>query len=141
VRERECVLNLPSPDLWQNVERLVPLNGADPVPESKQGSCRHEPRKFESAGLTPQPADAVAPPRVRECPIQLEAVLADVHEPAAGGPFAILETTVEQVHVNRKLLRPGTRRIIAERWSPLLYVFRHYVAARTHLGLTFRAED
>jgi flavin reductase (DIM6/NTAB) family NADH-FMN oxidoreductase RutF len=78
---------------------------------------------------------------VRECPIQLEAVLARVHEPASDATFGILETTVEEVHVSPELLRPGTQRIIPERWSPLLYVFRHYVAARTHLGRTFRAED
>lgn len=141
MRERECVLNLPSPELWENVERLAPLTGADPVPEAKRESFRHEARKFEAAGLTPQASVAVRTPRVGECPIQLEAVLAGMHEPASGATFAILETTVERVHVSRELLRPGTHRIIPERWSPLLYVFRHYVAAHTHLGRTFRAED
>jgi flavin reductase (DIM6/NTAB) family NADH-FMN oxidoreductase RutF len=141
IRERECVLNLPSPDLWENVERLAPLTGADPVPEDKRETFHHEARKFEAAELTPQASVVVSAPRVRECPIQLEAVLAAVHEPASGGTFAILETSVQEVHVSRELLRPGTHRIIPERWSPLLYVFRHYVAADTHLGRTFRAED
>jgi flavin reductase (DIM6/NTAB) family NADH-FMN oxidoreductase RutF len=141
VRERECVLNLPAPELWESVERLAPLTGADPVPQEKRPTFRHESREFETAGLTPQPAEVVSAPRVRECPIQLEATLAAVHEPASGATFAILETTVEHVHVSRELVRPGTQRIIPERWSPLLYVFRHYVGAETHLGRTFRAED
>lgn len=140
VRERECVLNIPSPALWRHVERLAPLTGASPVPESKRGTFRHESRKFEAAGLTPQPSEVVRPPRVAECPIQLEAVLTAVHEPAAGDTFAILETRVEHVHVASALLEDGTGHVMPERWSPLLYVFRHYVGAETHLGKTFRAE-
>jgi hypothetical protein len=34
-RHPECVVNVPSPDLWQQVEKLAPLTGKDPVPEIK----------------------------------------------------------------------------------------------------------
>ncbi len=141
VRERECVLNLPSPALWRHVERLAPLTGADPVPEVKRDAFRHHAAKFEAAGLTPQCADVVDVPRVRECPIQLEAVVAAVHPGAGDDTVAIVETHVERVHVAHDLVKPGTDHVIAERWTPLLYVFRHYVGADSHLGKTFRAAE
>jgi flavin reductase (DIM6/NTAB) family NADH-FMN oxidoreductase RutF len=31
-RHPECVVNLPSPDMWQIVEKLAPLTGKTPVP-------------------------------------------------------------------------------------------------------------
>jgi flavin reductase (DIM6/NTAB) family NADH-FMN oxidoreductase RutF len=34
-RHRECVVNLPSPEMWRNVEKLAPLTGKNPVPELK----------------------------------------------------------------------------------------------------------
>src|SRR6202000_1668007 len=34
-RHGECVVNVPSPELWQQVERLAPLTGKDPVPQEK----------------------------------------------------------------------------------------------------------
>ena len=140
-RERECVLNLPSPDLWEHVERLAPLTGANPVPEQKIANFRHEPEKFEAGGFTPQPSEQVKPPRVAECPIQLEARVAAVHVPESAATFAIVETDVTRVHVGNDLVRPGTQHIDPLQWSPLLYVFRHYFGASRHLGKTFRAED
>jgi hypothetical protein len=38
------------------------------------------------------------------------------------------------------LVVEGTQRIDAERWSPLLYVFRHYFGTGGELGRSFRAE-
>jgi flavin reductase (DIM6/NTAB) family NADH-FMN oxidoreductase RutF len=38
----ECVINLPSPDLWKQVERLAPLTGLNPVPGEKAAKFRHE---------------------------------------------------------------------------------------------------
>src|ERR1700733_7224600 len=37
-RHRECVVNLPAPDLWRKVEILAPLTGKDPVPQIKSSS-------------------------------------------------------------------------------------------------------
>jgi len=31
-RHPECVVNLPAPELWKNVEALAPLTGKNPVP-------------------------------------------------------------------------------------------------------------
>src|SRR5947209_3682011 len=49
LRERECILNLPSDDLVGSVNRLAKLTGTDPVPPHKQAmGYRHEPDKFRT---------------------------------------------------------------------------------------------
>ncbi|MEO6116181.1 MAG: flavin reductase family protein [Pseudolysinimonas sp.] len=138
-RERECVLNLPSPDMWENVERLAPLTGENPVPVDKADAFRYEPRKFEASGLTPERSEVVKPPRVKECPIQLEATVVAMHS-STSQTFVIVETDVQRVHAHRDIVKHGSSHIDPERWSPLLYVFRHYVAGGARLGKTFRAE-
>jgi flavin reductase (DIM6/NTAB) family NADH-FMN oxidoreductase RutF len=42
----ECVVNLPSPEMWKKVERLAPLTGLNPVPQEKAAKFRHERDKF-----------------------------------------------------------------------------------------------
>ena len=70
IRTGECVLNLPSVNGVGAVNRLARLTGSDPVPEGKLGrGYRHEAKKFEIAGLTKAPSEAVSPLRVIECPI------------------------------------------------------------------------
>src|SRR3984885_1205885 len=51
-RVPECVVNLPSPDMWQKVEALAPLTGKNPVPEIKAKQFRFETDKFAAAQLT-----------------------------------------------------------------------------------------
>ncbi|MFP2904438.1 flavin reductase family protein [Pyxidicoccus sp. 3LFB2] len=145
-RTREAVVNLPSAALWPQVERLAPTTGRSPVPEAKRGmGYVFEPRKFERAGLTPLTSDTVAPPRVGECPLQLEAVLLDVR-PAAATPeqpeptFCIAELRVTRVHAHEDVTVPGRQHVDVTRWQPLLYVFRHYVGTGPGLGRNFRAE-
>jgi len=46
----DCVVNLPSPDLWRQVELLAPLTGLDPVPAEKAQKFRHERDKFQLPG-------------------------------------------------------------------------------------------
>ncbi|GHG75255.1 hypothetical protein GCM10018779_52750 [Streptomyces griseocarneus] len=49
------------------------MTGRNPVPKVKAKGWRFEPDKFAAAGLTGEPSHLVRPPRVAECPIQLEA--------------------------------------------------------------------
>lgn len=139
--ERECVINLPGPDLADKVEKLAPLTGRNPpaVPDT----FRYEPNKFEAAGLTPIPAQIVRPPRIAECPLQLEAKVTAIHQPRSDDRehFRIVEVQVGCVHARPEIVKPGTQHIDTERWSPLLYVFRHYFGTGEELGRTFRAED
>ncbi|GAA2757310.1 flavin reductase family protein [Actinopolymorpha rutila] len=138
-RERECVLNLPSADLWERVERLAPLTGRHPVPAAKAGKYRHEPDKFGAAGLTPLPAETVRPPRIAECALHLEAEVVSI-TPGTEGGFRIVETLVRRIHAADGITVPGTSHVDTGRWQPLLYVFRHYFGTGSRLGRTFKAE-
>jgi flavin reductase (DIM6/NTAB) family NADH-FMN oxidoreductase RutF len=137
-RTRECTVNLPDAGLWRAVERLAPLTGRSPVPAHKRGTFRFEREKFGAAGLTPQRSQTVAAPRVRECPLQLEARLV-ASSPLRSGALAT-EVEVTRVHASPSIVIDGTSHVDVERWRPLLYVFRHYFGASDHLGKTFRAE-
>ena len=133
LRTGECVLNLPSVDLVGAVDRLAKTTGSDPVPPHKVAmGYRHERDKFACAGLTPDASLAVTPPRVRECPVQLEAKLAGVHPLAAkieadAGKLVALEVTIVRVHVDESLLVPGREnRIDPDRWRPLFMSFQQF---------------
>ncbi|MFJ1731234.1 flavin reductase family protein [Streptomyces sp. NPDC088254] len=134
----EVVINLPGPELWRQVEALAPLTGAEPVPEEKRGVYRHEPDKFAAAGLTPQPAEVVRPPRVAECPLQLEASVTQM-TPGGGGEFRIVECEVVRVHARDDLVVPGTQHVDPSAWSPLIYNFRHYQGLSPEVGFGFRS--
>jgi len=135
----DLVINLPSPDLWPQVERLAPLTGRHPVPESKRETFRYEPDKFAAAGLTPQRSDSVDAPRVAECPLQLEARAGRVQADLSGS-FLIVEAAVLRVHAAPELVVPGTEHVDPGAWSPLIYNFRHYFGLGPELGQTFRSE-
>jgi flavin reductase (DIM6/NTAB) family NADH-FMN oxidoreductase RutF len=141
----DCVVNIPSPDLWEAVERLAPLTGKHPVPPEKAAKFRFEPDKFAAAGLTPLASESVSAPRVKECPVQLEATVSRVHllggelrlEKLGGG--AAVEVRVLKTHVRSDfVLRENY--VNPEKWQPLIYNFRHYFGLGAELGKTFRAE-
>ncbi|WP_020387840.1 flavin reductase family protein [Kribbella catacumbae] len=135
----ELVINFPSPDLWPAVERIAGLTGRHPVPDHKGDRFRYEPAKFEAAGLTPVPSELVGPPRVAECPLQFEAVAADIRLDA-GGNFFVVEARVLRVHADARIVVPGTSYVDPARWSPLIYNFRHYFGLGAQLGESFRTE-
>jgi len=135
----DLVINVPAPAQWAAVERLAPLTGRDPVPERKRGTFRFEPEKFAASGLRPQPSQLVRPPRVAECPLQLEARAADVRL-GLEGDFLIVQAEVLRVHADPRIVVPGTQHVDPRRWSPLIYNFRHYFGLGTELGYTFRSQ-
>ena len=127
----ECVLNLSSAGLVAQVNSLALTTGRDPVPPRKAAAgYRYEPDKFGRAGLTPVPADTVQPPRVAECPVNLEARVTRIHElekdEATPGPVAV-EVAVSRVHVHPDIRLAGTEnRIDPDTWRPLIMSFQHY---------------
>jgi len=125
LRERQCVLNLPSMNLVSAVDRLALLTGRNPVPESKtQRGYHYEPNKFGTAGLTPEPSDLVRSPRVSECPVQLEALVQQVHTFEEPSSLAAIEVRIVRVHVDEQLLMDGEKNYIdPEKWSPLIMNF------------------
>ena len=58
---------------------------------------RHEADRFGLAGLTPVSCHDVAPPRVAECPVNLEATLEAVH------PLAIRACTCRKGSASRDI--------------------------------------
>ena len=128
IRTRECVINLPSIHEVSAVDRLALTTGKNPVPERKRAwGYRHEAEKFRQAGLTPVVSESVAPPRVLECPVQMEGVVHD-HRPFGKNVNAIaFEIHITRLHVEESLLVEGTANerphIDPERWQPLLMSF------------------
>ena len=138
-RTGECVVNLPGSGLWNAVERLAPVTGRNPPAAHVLAyGGRFQPDKFTAAGLTPIPSTAVAPPRVAECGIQLEARL--VAEFALGDEpdCSAVEVRILRVHASTEILRPNRRHIDPAKWRPLLYNFRRYHALGPELGRSFR---
>ncbi|WKX14190.2 flavin reductase family protein [Streptomyces sp. NL15-2K] len=135
----DVVINLASPDLWERVESLAPLTGADPVPESKRAVYRYERDKFAATGLTPRSSHLVRPPRIAECPLQLEARSIAL-TPGGKSRFLSVECEVVRVHADERIVVPGTHHIDPGVWSPLIYNFRHYHGLTPELGHGFRSE-
>ncbi|PJI53918.1 hypothetical protein CTI14_21890 [Methylobacterium radiotolerans] len=77
-RVRDLVINLPSADLVHAVEAIAPTTGRSPVPAEKVPAYRHEPDKWSLGGFTPMPSDVVIPFRIAECPVQIEARVAQI---------------------------------------------------------------
>jgi flavin reductase (DIM6/NTAB) family NADH-FMN oxidoreductase RutF len=132
-RTGECVLNLPSVAEVASVNRLARTTGSDPVPAWKAANgYRHERDKFAVAGLTPMPSECVAPPRVAECPVHLEAVLEEIHpvaerDSARRGNLVALEVRIIRVHVDEAIRLDGhDDRIDPSRWRPLIMSFQHF---------------
>ena len=130
LRTGQCVLNLPSAAQVAAVDRLARTTGSNPVPPHKVAmGYRFEADKFGVADLTPLPSHTVRPPRVAECPVQLEAVLAGSHPLAAEDPdrrgnLIGIELRIEKVHIEESLLLAGhADRIDPEKWRPLIMSF------------------
>jgi flavin reductase (DIM6/NTAB) family NADH-FMN oxidoreductase RutF len=126
IRTRECVINLPSEQQVTHIDQLALTTGKNPVPERKiSWGYRYEPDKFRVGGLTPMPSLAVKPPRIMECPVQMEGV---VHEWRAFGKNVsanAFEIHIVRLHVEESLLTGDDLRphIDAEKWRPLLMSF------------------
>jgi flavin reductase (DIM6/NTAB) family NADH-FMN oxidoreductase RutF len=144
-RHAECVVNLPKPSMWRMVEKLAPLTGKDPVPDLKKKQFRTEKDKFTTAGFSAGRSELVRPNRTVECPIQMEARVLSLHkmggeklQELGGGVVAIVE--ILRVHASEEFIRAETDHIDPDKWSPLVYNFRHYYdLAERELGKTFRA--
>lgn len=130
IRQGECVLNLPSVDQVAAVDRLARSTGSNPVPPHKVAmGYQHVADKFALGRLTPMASELVAPPRVAECPVQLEARLEARHPLADAddqrrGKLVALEVTILRVHVAPEIRMTGhANRIDPDRWRPLIMNF------------------
>ncbi|MUK88855.1 flavin reductase family protein [Ornithinibacillus sp. L9] len=139
-RHRECVINLPSPNLWGNIEKISSYTGKKEIPPyKKEIGFSYNKEKYESAELTPLYSKSVLPTRIKECPIHMEAVVKTIRIPEYNSLFAIVETQVIHFHANDSIIQ-NENYIDPSKWSPLIYNFRHYFGLGQELGKTFRSE-
>lgn len=127
-RTRECVINLPSVDQVGAVDRLAMTTGRNPVPEKKlEWGYRYEANKFDLAEFTSMPSEGVAPPRVRECPIQMEGIVHDVRPFGKNVSANCFEVHIVKLHVDESLLvagsDPARPHIDPLEWRPLIMSF------------------
>ena len=129
LREKECVLNLPSVAQVEAVNRLAKTTGSNPVPPHKVAmGYRHEKDKLGISDLTAQSSDLVRPGRVAECPVQLEAVL-ETSRPFGTRPdkdttAIAFEVRVVRAHLDPAILLDGHKnRVDPNKWRPLMMSF------------------
>lgn len=121
------MINLPSAAQVDVVDRLALTTGRHPVPEVKADvGYVHLSDKFADAGLTRAQSQTVLPPRILECPVQLEAEvtyiypLADDDPTQAGGTVAV-EARITLVHVDPSVpMADQQHRIDPDLWRPLI---------------------
>ncbi|GAA1339189.1 flavin reductase family protein [Actinocatenispora thailandica] len=130
-RTGECVLNLPSDEQADAVDRLA-LTTGNPCVSAVRATrgYRYEPDKFGTARLTPLPSETVTPPRVAECPVAMEATLAAAHPVAAdndreSGKIVAFEVLVRRVWVHDEI-RAADRadHVDPDAWRPLIMSFQ-----------------
>ncbi|MBW7452993.1 flavin reductase family protein [Paenibacillus sepulcri] len=128
IREHECVLNLPSIDLIPAVDRLTLLTGRNPVPESKaMRGYQHEADKFGIAGLTRLPSQIVRAPRVKECPVHMEAKFVKLHPFEEPSSLVAIEVRIEKVHIEDDLLMDANSNYVdPSKWNPMIMNFCEY---------------
>jgi flavin reductase (DIM6/NTAB) family NADH-FMN oxidoreductase RutF len=143
ISQKECVVNLADPSLFQKVEKIANLTGANPVPDYKKDRYIYEPDKFSAGGFSKMEAEKVRPPRIAECRLQLEAIFKNeivIHDdPKEASEVAAVEVRVVKVHADENMV-VGDDHIDPTKWSPLIYNFRHYQGVGKELGKTFKAE-
>jgi flavin reductase (DIM6/NTAB) family NADH-FMN oxidoreductase RutF len=125
LRTGEAVLNLVPACLVDAVDRLALLTGSSTLSLHKiETGYRHEPRKFDAAGLTPQPSDLVRPDRVQECPIQLEATVVGSYPiDSESARAAAVHVEVQRAHIADEVRLPGTDHVDPQAWDPLIMKF------------------
>lgn len=124
IRTKECVINLPSEEQVTHVDRLALTTGKNPVPEKKKSwGYRFEREKFDVGGLTPMPSLEVGPPRIAECPIQMEGVVKDVRAFGKNVSANAFEVHIVKLHVEEHLLAGNGRHIDPVKWRPLIMNF------------------
>lgn len=139
-RTSECVLNLPSPAEWEQVERLGHTTGRFPLTDyHRSAGIVHARDKFDVSGFSPLASEIVAPLRAAECPVQIESRMLAQNAPKGDDSFLYFEVQRLRVHADRAVLDNTGTRIDIAAWSPLFYVFRHYFGKGAQLGKSFRA--
>ena len=138
LRTKQCVLNLPSDDMIDAVNKLARTTGSADVaaaePKSplnlfkKTAGYTYVQDKFGHAGLTPQTSEFVQPARIAECPVQMEGELVGFHEmfQDLGIPgFLALEIKVLRTYAHKSIVMDGHKnRVDPDQWRPMIMSFQ-----------------
>jgi len=133
IREKECVLNLPSVNEVNAVDRLALTTGTKNVPLGKlEKGYTYVPNKFEIAGLTPMDSEVVSTPGILECPVSLEAIVKEIHpigedNEKMRGRIVTIELEIVNVRVHSEILKEGqSNQIDPNKWRPLIMSFQQF---------------
>ena len=133
LRTRQCVLNLPSVEQVSAVNKLARTTGTNPVPKGKLlKGYRFEADKFGVSGLTSVQSQTIDPVRVKECPVQMEAVVEAVHgiaedDAVQSGRIITVELRIQRVHLEESILMDGfPSRVDPDKWRPLIMSFQQF---------------
>jgi len=133
LRTKQCVLNMPSIEQAEHVNRLALTTGSNPVPPGKLlKGYRYVPEKFKQSGLTPVPSDIVNAPRAHECPVQLEASFVNMHALGAENGYqevriVTIELKICRVHLEESItMKNQPDRVDPDKWKPLIMSFQEF---------------
>lgn len=133
IKTGQCVINLPSVNEVAAVDRLALKTASNPVPPTKEKrGYVFEPDKFGTSGFTREESDVVTPPRVRECPVQMEAEVVAVNllgqdDPNIAGRITTFELKIVRVHLEESILMDDyTDRVDPDKWRPLIMSFQKF---------------
>ncbi|KAI9653390.1 MAG: hypothetical protein M1821_007055 [Bathelium mastoideum] len=137
-RTKQCVLNLPSDNMIAQVNAISRTTGSPIVPDFKVNlGYQHVKDKFAISRLTPEKSETVEPPRIKECPVQMEAAMVGEHKMMGDLPgelqgFALaIEVMVLKTYVIDELRKDGhANRIDPDKWRPMIMSFQHLYGLR-----------
>jgi flavin reductase (DIM6/NTAB) family NADH-FMN oxidoreductase RutF len=137
LRTKQCVLNLPDDSMTVQVNALASTTGSNPVSDSKRSrNYKFVKDKWTKANLTPQASDFVKPPRISECPAQMECELVEATSlrkdlPDRTGRILALEVRVLRIHIIEELRMKGyPNRVDPDKWRPLIMSFQEFYGLR-----------
>ena len=140
-RTKKVVLNLPddSSEMVAAINRLARTTGTpEPSDWKLQAGYKYVGDKWTHSGLKPQPSEVAGmPPRIQECPVQMEAEVIAAHpmmtesNDLSGATFAI-EVKILRVHVRPDWIMPGhANRVNPDKVKPVFVVFQEFYGMKS----------
>ncbi len=117
-RSGEFVVNIPTKDILKETDFCGMVSGKDVD-------------KFSQTGLTPEPAEKVKPPLIKECPVNIECL---VKKKIPLGVHHLFLGEIVHVHVDQEILNEKGR-IDFNRASPFVYNQGEYWSLNRKIGL------
>lgn len=141
LRTGQCVLNLPTEDMVSYINLLAKTTGVEDIKPGKAAmGYTYVKDKFNLSGLHPVESCMIRPPRILECPIQMEAVLVASHDMRSDlaveqRTASAIEVKVIQVHVKQSVQLAGQiNKIDPDKWRPLIMSFQNFYGLSSRSG-------